>query len=108
MKNHGYTLLALSLSTLTACAGDDASSFGKAGLAMQAATAPADAAAEAPSPEIALLDAAGSEDFSYERVVQRIAERVALVPRFSWRYIGLREVWRILVAALVANLLLLS
>ncbi len=29
------------------------------------------------------------------------------VPKFSWRYIGLREVWRILTAAILANVLLL-
>ncbi len=29
------------------------------------------------------------------------------VPRFSWRYIGLRELWRILAAVLIANVVLL-
>ncbi len=38
---------------------------------------------------LCLLDPSTTEGFGYERVVDRIAERVALVPRFSWK---LREV----------------
>ncbi len=38
---------------------------------------------------ITLLDPSTTPDFSFERLVQRIAERVALVPRFAWK---LREV----------------
>jgi len=38
---------------------------------------------------ITLLDPSTTAGFSYERLVERIAERVALVPRFAWK---LREV----------------
>mgnify|MGYP001829184018 FL=1 len=38
---------------------------------------------------LCLIDPAEAEGFSYEHLVDRIAERVAMVPRFSWK---LREV----------------